>query len=973
MRFLLRVWAIVLVVLQRLFSQRGMVLATLLGLVASVSLTLSVPLYADAVYYRVFRENIPVEEAGTEAFQRPPFSFLFHYFGGWSGQVQWEQVEPADQYLQTSFESHLGLPQKLLVRFFRTEPMKLYPADPSLFDDKNALLDWVSIGFFSDFEDHITLIDGSYPSPAPSGESHSPASSSEGNLIEVLVSEEFSQKMGLQVGESYVLLTDDETEIGHITTTQFPLRIAGVWIAKDPTEEYWIFGPNHIRNVLLTREESFVERVSPYLADEVYSVMWYFVMDGTEVHANDVSSLLGRIAGVEKQVDTLLPYLKLSDSPKDNLLSYQRAAWFLTILLYAFSVPILGLFLAFINLVSGLTVERRRNEIAVLRSRGATTPQILGIVLLESIVLGLIALGISAPLALQLAQTIGQTRSFLDFSAAVELRVGLTSTTFLVGLVAIGIALLAQVFPAIGAARHTIVTYKQEQARLLRPPWWQRIGLDVILFIPAAYGTYLLRKQGTIVVLESTFGSDPFENPLLFLVPALGIFSLALFLLRLIQPLMAGVSWIAAHTRSVGLLLASRYLARTRGFYTAPLILLILTLSLSAYTASLAKTLDTHLHDQIYYQVGADMDFYDLGESTDQSSSPYAVFMVDDDEEEGPRWLFFPVSEYLKVPGVRGAARVGQYSARPQLSSGWGEIGEFIGIDRLEFPKVAFWRSDFAPESLGGLMNRLAAAPNGVLVPGSFLRQHRLNIGDPLRLIINTAGQRNEIEFEVVGSFELFPTWYPDEGSIFVGNLDYVHEMAGSQFPYRVWLSTESGVDHRQIGEEGLREVNARVFNWKAAPLIVSDIQGTPERQGLFGLLSVGFLAAAVLTVLGFLLYSLFSFRRRFIEFGVLRASGLSTRQMTSFLAWELIALILIGGGAGTAIGAWVSSLFIPFLQIGTEAAERYPPYRVEVAWSAIFQVYALFGVLFVITLVVLVWMLRRMRIFQAIKLGETV
>ena len=62
-------------------------------------------------------------------------------------------------------------------------------------------------------------------------------------------------------------------------------------------------------------------------------------------------------------------------------------------------------------------------------------------------------------------------------------------------------------------------------------------------------------------------------------------------------------------------------------------------------------------------------------------------------------------------------------------------------------------------------------------------------------------------------------------------------------------------------------------------------------------MLSVGFLAAALLTVLGFFLYALFSFRRRFIEMGVLRAVGLSAGQMTVFLASELAFLIVVGAG----------------------------------------------------------------------------
>ena len=138
-------------------------------------------------------------------------------------------------------------------------------------------------------------------------------------------------------------------------------------------------------------------------------------------------------------------------------------------------------------------------------------------------------------------------------------------------------------------------------------------------------------------------------------------------------------------------------------------------------------------------------------------------------------------------------------------------------------------------------------------------------------------------------------------------------------------------------------------------------------------MLSVGFLASAFLTVLGFFLYALFSFRRRFIELGTLRAVGLSAGQLTVFLTCELAFLILLGLGAGTWLGALISQVFIPSLQVGARAAEITPPFTVDIAWTAILRIYVLFAALFVGALSVLVVSLLRMKIFQAIKLGETV
>jgi putative ABC transport system permease protein len=228
------------------------------------------------------------------------------------------------------------------------------------------------------------------------------------------------------------------------------------------------------------------------------------------------------------------------------------------------------------------------------------------------------------------------------------------------------------------------------------------------------------------------------------------------------------------------------------------------------------------------------------------------------------------------------------------------------------------------------------------------------------------------MDVEIVGAFDLFPTWYPEEdGPLFVGNLDYFYETVGWQIPYDVWLKTDDGVDFAAI-DEGVRDLRLRVLNWKAPPMEIATEQRRPERQGLFGVLSVGFVAAALLTVLGFLLYAFFSFRRRFIEMGVLRAIGLSASQMTAFLAWELACLILVGLIAGTGLGAWVSHLFIPYLQVGSGPSAQVPPFVVQIAWDAIFRIYALFGGLFVVALGGLAALLLRMKIFQAVKLGET-
>jgi len=961
MQMLQRLRAIIVVVAKRILSQPGLVLATTLGLVIALALMMSIPLYADAVYHRIFLKNIADPEGDSRAV--PPLTYLFRYDGSIYGAIEWEATRLVHTYLTERAAVGLGLNQQFVVSYFSTDPFGIYADAESMFKETRAPLVWAGFATISDLENHITLLEGRFPAVAPADPTAP---------VEVLVYDRLATKLGFQVDETYIAYLQTRGVEGTIRDVQIPIRIAGIWEATDPRDAFWFFRPTTFEERLLVPEDTFGQRLSGQLTGEVYTAVWNLVLDAVHIRHNDALTLIRNSMTVQHQASGLLTNVKLARSPLQALIDYQRSANQLTVLLYAFSIPILGLLLAFITLTSGMAAERRRNEVAVLRSRGAMALQMIGIAALESLLLGLLALALSAPVGMLVAGLIGQTRSFLDFTAQLDaLRVNMTAPTWRFGLIGVGLVVLAQVLPTFNAAQHTIVSYKREAARMLRRPWWQRAWLDLLLVIPAGYGAYLLRQQGSLVAVENMVGNKPYENPLLFLVPALGIFALTLFFLRLMPVMMSILAWIAGHTRAMGFLMATRHLARAPGFYTTPLILLVSTLSLSAFTASLAFTLDAHLNDQTRYQYGADMQFMDLGEGT-QSTSAFFAFGQEqnaDTVDEGPRWLFLPVTDYLNAPGVEQVTRIGRFPAHSRIGGGGTHTGVFLGIDRLEFSQIAFWRADFAAESLGGLMNALAMRRNGVLVPRSFMREQALLVGDTIRVTVSTYGQNNEMNLEIVGHFELFPTWYPSEGVLFVGNLDYLFERAGGQFPYSIWLKTAPEADYAVLGAEAL---TGRQLDWKAPTVTILAEQQLPERQGLFGLLSVGFAAAAALTVIGFLLYALFSFRRRFIEFGVLRAVGLSGAQMTAFLGWELAFLILSGGVLGTGLGAFVSEFFIPFLQIGVDEASRIPPYAVDIAWSAIFRIYALFGLLFVAALAALVVMLRRMKIFQAIKLGET-
>jgi len=322
------------------------------------------------------------------------------------------------------------------------------------------------------------------------------------------------------------------------------------------------------------------------------------------------------------------------------------------------------------------------------------------------------------------------------------------------------------------------------------------------------------------------------------------------------------------------------------------------------------------------------------------------------------------------VPGITAAARIGAYDAAIQLG-GVNQQAQLVGIDRVDFPKVIghFDRAWSGGQPLGALMNLLARTPDGVIVSKDILTKG-LKVGDALPAVLTLYNDRREVKFKIVAAVDLWPGYYPQDGPIIVANLNYIFDQMGGQYPYDVWISHagEAKLDNIVAGVRGL--VIAVVDTRDAATLIAEE-QAQPRRQGLFGLLSVGFIAAGALTLLGFLLSALIAARRRAIDLGVLRALGMSGSQVAIELVIEQVVLVAAGLGAGTGIGLLAARLVVPLLQVGAGPHPGTPFYPPQIAWDQVSIIYLVFAAALLLTLLALSLTLGRMRLFQAIKLGD--
>ncbi len=934
---------------RRLLSHAGLVLAVWAGFTLAVALVVSIPIYAEAAGYRILLAALA--KAGAQD-PLPPFSLTFSYGRANDPPISWSRFLQVDRLAANLPATGIALPVHRAVRYAATDQFTLLAAE----GEDQIEAPRAKLAFLSGFKEQVQLIEGDWP-----------ATWNGRGPVDVLVSETTAEKQSILVDDRYRL----HSSPGASVDVNLPIRVAGIWRPIDPQSDYWFYPPATFNVAVIVPEQSFAAALGKSNVAWVSSAAWYTVPEFGSVRSARVTQIIGEIDGAARRLDQLLPGIALTRSPKEALVNHRDQVRLLTVTLALFSIPLLGLLVYFILQSATMVVQRQQQEIAILRSRGSSRVEVVGLLLGEGLLLGGAAVLVGVPLGLLGARLIASTQSFLRFAPQPGPPVELLPASWQYGAGVVALAIPALLLPALKASGRTIISFKQERSRGTQAPLWRRMFLDILLLVPALYGYQQLRLHGSIGVPGVTEATDdPFRNPILVLAPALLVFALALFALRLLPRILGLLLWLLTRLRGVALVMAVRFLVRTTQAYSAPVLLIALTLSLAAFTASMAATLDQHSYDRARYAAGADVRL------AYNATSSRASAGVGTGEAAAPAnldYLLVPPDEYLKVPGVKAVTRVASSSVFLGPTETTEDRGTFMGVDRQTLGSVLAksWRSDYASESLGALMNRLAQDPAAALVPSGYATTHGLHIGDRMIVELNDLGETHKVPFVIAGLVNYFPTLYPESGPFLIGNLDYSFEQQGGAYPFEIWLDVAPGTALAPIESEAFG-TGLEILPGTPGALLAAEMM-RPERQGLYGLLSVGFLAAALVTILGFLAHTLLSFQRRLVELGMLRAIGLATRQLAALLISEQALVIGAGVALGTALGVLVSRLFVPFLQVRSESFPNTPPFLVELAWRQIALIYGVAAALLLLTVVLTLWLLRRMRIFEVVKLGEAV
>ncbi len=562
-----------------------------------------------------------------------------------------------------------------------------------------------------DIAEEIVIRGGSLPRPEPVNAPGEPFA------IEAMIPIEASETFGARIGDrmSAVLPWSDDL-------SRVEVVISAIFQRKNPNADIWRLdetvlqaatGQSFRTMPLHVSREAFLETLGPRLRRMQATYAWLLITDTSRIHARNSADTLADIRQTNAALNATLGSFRQTTSLDNALAEYDRRLFFSKLPMFVVLVLIAIVILYYVATLSSLIVEDRRSEVALLRSRGATSSQILMVFVMEGLTIAVLSVLLGPILAAGVVSVLGLTPAFSGLTAGGVLTVSLSSGAYLMAALGGLLSFAALIFPAFRASRINVTQERQRSARPTDLPIFQRYYLDVLLLIVGIFLFRQLTEQGSVVA-RNLFGEIA-VNQMLLAVPGIILIASAMVLLRLFPIAMNIVSRTLSSWLPAGMVMGVWQMARNPAHYARLSLLLILTAGLGIFASSFSATLDRSFVERVLFFTGSDVRLNGNVPVSSYRRSPSA-----DTQFESTSSL---TERYERIPGVDNVSLVRRSSGH-DLSKLFGGTYDMLAVDPQSFLEVAWFRSDFADQPMRGLLSSLQSqgGPQGIPLPNGSKR-----------------------------------------------------------------------------------------------------------------------------------------------------------------------------------------------------------------------------------------------------------
>lgn len=775
--------------------------------------------------------------------------------------------------------------------------------------------------------------------------------------FEIVCNEECLKTLGMSFGGTYQLQNSFFSAAEPLTVT-----VVGVFRQASENDSYWSETMEDYLNALFMDYDTML---GDYLSTGLTTLSGAecrYSFDYQKMDLNDLSSVTKAIE--EDRTVYSDAGMSFSMGISDILSEYAVRAANLKSMLWILQIPTIVMLAFYLFMVSQLNVEQEKNEIAVFKSRGASSAQIFAIYAMEAGVLGLATFIIAPFIGLLLCNFLGVSNGFLEFVNRTGLAAKLSIDAFIYALIAIVIFFITTMLPIIPASKLSIVKYKQSKAKVVKMALWEKLCIDIILIAGSLIWYYFTARSINRLFADGTYVSDGTINPLYFVFSTMFIMGAGLLFIRIYPYLLRLIYYIGKRFWTVPQYIAITSVARSQGGRERFLMLFLsVTFALGIFSANTARAINNSRSDRIYYNTGADVviDAYWRLESVDDDSSYVEIDM----------------DNYQNLEGVDIATRVLRTDAKATCGGVQSNSADLMAIEPGKFSQTAWFRSDLLPVHWWNYCSALVDYKAGVLASRSW-EEKGVQLGDVVSVKI--AGS-DAVDLTVLAFVDYWPGINPSETiadertgeetqrDFLVCNYNYLRRVTELQ-PYQIWLKMKDGATSEALYAD-IEAKHLKIQRIIDSSQLLIEEKTDPALQGMNGALTLGFVVIMLMTVIGFLIYWIISIKSRTLQFGVLRAMGVTFREVISTLGWEQLLVSLVSIAMGFVIGGTASDLFVPMFRTMYNAADQVPPFRVQGDPGDYIKLYVIIAVMLIGGFLVLGGIIRRININKALKLGE--
>jgi putative ABC transport system permease protein len=957
-------------IFRKMIKNKWLELSLLLGLILSVALISSMPIYTDAILQRMLVKDLDRLQEQSGEISGSFWSSAYMSDKPLADRLQY--LKQVDEFMVNRAIPSLDLPIYTYVRERQTETLRIVPTEPDKVDARVQRNAYVTA--MSDFEEHIEIIDGRLPSKEPVD-----------GVYEALVTEAALMNLKMVLGNVFAFTSPPDPSKGNApdpgkVKAPFLIKPVGVFKPKNTDDYYWYNNAtaSH-KSAFFINFELFEDVISTKGILPIVSSYWYTVVDYRTMNLDKVDNFISTYNWVDTVLGNRFVNYNVKAPALKTIEQYFEREKQLRVMLWSLNIPVIIMLGFYLFMVSNLIVERQKTEIAVLRSRGAGRIQIVLSYVIEGVILGIIALIVGPFVGMMLTRMLGASNGFLEFVQRSALLVRLNEEAVRYALIAVASSLVMTIIPVLLATRATIVGHKQQMARKQKRSFFHVFFLDIILIGISIYGLNNFYARMNDLRNLGIGSLDITIDPLLFLVPALFILGTGMFILRIYPIFVRFVYWLGKRWWSPSLYSTLIQVGRSTTQYQFLMIFLIITIATGLFSASAARTLNQNTQEKILYRNGADLTLRLYWEN----DAPPTIATMNPAEDSTPappkrvQYTEPPFEPLTQLPGVEYAAKV--FIKEDAAFDANGQTGKarLVGIETDDFGRTSWFKDGLLPYHFYEYLNLMTHDPAAVLISRTLADQKGVREGDPISVGWDGVPMRT---FIVYGIIDYFPGFnpnpqvrseesQPEAPMLIVGHLKRIQTYLALE-PYEVWLKLKEDALVQPLYDE-LAKQKIPVLDITNTRQDLTDAKNDPFQLSINGVMTLGFLISIVICFFGFLLYWILSLSSRILQLGILRAMGISFRQLIGMLTTEQL---LTSGAAiiiGVICGMVASNLFVPLFQLSFDPSQQVPPFEVIHDPVDTTRLYAIVTVMIGLGLFILGYMLSRIKIHQAVKLGE--